>query len=53
LSPQGFAGLIGTMWPELIDAMPLGMGGMMRLLGKVPGTLSLMQPMIEYLQEKS
>lgn len=34
MTPQGFAGLMGSMWPELIDAMPLGMGGMMRLLGR-------------------
>ncbi len=26
MTPQGFADLMGTMWPELIDAMPLGMG---------------------------
>ncbi len=45
LTPQGFADLMGTMWPELIDAMPLGMGRMIRLLGKVPGALSLMKPM--------
>ena len=49
LTPQGFADLMGTMWPELIDAMPLGMGRMMRLLGKVPGALSLMKPMFPVL----
>ncbi len=49
LTPQGFADLMGTMWPELIDAMPLGMGGMMRSLGKVPGALSLMKPMFPVL----
>ena len=40
---------MGTMWPELIDAMPLGMGCIMRLLGKVPGALSLMKPMFPVL----
>ena len=30
MTPQGFADLMGTMWPELVDAMPMGMGGMMR-----------------------
>ena len=40
---------MGTMWPELIDAMPLGMGRMMRLLSKVPGALSLMKPMFPLL----
>lgn len=49
LTPQGFADLMGTMWPELIDAMPFGMGRMMRLLGKVPGVLSLMKPMFPVL----
>jgi Fe-S oxidoreductase/FAD/FMN-containing dehydrogenase len=49
LTPQGFADLMGTMWPELIDAMPHGMGRMMRLLGKVPGALSLMKPMFPVL----
>jgi len=44
MTPKGFAGLMDTMWPELIDAMPLGMGPMMRLFGKVPGVLNLMKP---------
>jgi hypothetical protein len=44
LTPQGFADLMGTMWPELIDAMPLGMGAVMRFLGRVPGALELMRP---------
>jgi hypothetical protein len=44
LTPQGFADLMGTMWPELFDAMPFGMGTMMRGLGKVPGALDLMRP---------
>ena len=49
LTPQGFANLMGTMWPELIDAMPFGMGRMIRLLGKAPGVLSLMKPMFPVL----
>ena len=49
LTPQGFADLMGTMWPELIEAMPFGMGGMMRFLGKAPGALSLMKPMFPVL----
>jgi Fe-S oxidoreductase/FAD/FMN-containing dehydrogenase len=44
MTPQGFADLMGTMWPELVDAMPFGMGPMMRLMGKVPGPLELMRP---------
>jgi Fe-S oxidoreductase/FAD/FMN-containing dehydrogenase len=49
MTPQGFARLMGTMWPEVIDAMPFGMGRMMRLMGKVPGALGLMKPMFPLL----
>jgi len=49
MTPQGFADLMGTMWPEMIDAMPFGMGRMMRVMGKIPGTLELMKPMFSVL----
>ncbi len=49
MTPQGFADLMGTMWPEMIDAMPFGMGRMMRVMGKVPGALELMKPMFPVL----
>lgn len=49
MTPQGFADLMGTMWPELIDAMPSGMGKMMKFMGKIPGALSLMKPMFPVL----
>ena len=49
MTPQGFAELMGSMWPELIDAMPLKMGAMMRMAGKVPGMLQLMKPMFPVL----
>jgi hypothetical protein len=49
MTPQGFATLMDTMWPKLIDAMPLGMGPMMRLMGKIPGALNLMKPMFPVL----
>jgi len=49
MSPEGFADLMGTMWPELVDAMPFGMGRMMRLMGKIPLTLELMKPMFPIL----
>jgi hypothetical protein len=49
MTPQGFADLMGTMWPELVDAMPLGMGQMMRAMGKVPGPLTIMKPMFPIL----
>lgn len=32
---KGFADWMSTMWPELLDAMPLGMGKMMRFMGKL------------------
>ena len=49
MTPQGFAELMGSMWPELIDAMPFGMGPMMKAMGKVPGALDLMKPMFPLL----
>jgi Fe-S oxidoreductase/FAD/FMN-containing dehydrogenase len=49
MSPRGFADLMGTMWPELISSMPFGMGGMMRVMGKIPGALTLMKPMFPML----
>jgi Fe-S oxidoreductase/FAD/FMN-containing dehydrogenase len=45
MTPQGFADLMGTMRPELVDAMPFGMGGMMRAMGKIPGVLTVMKPL--------
>jgi hypothetical protein len=52
MTPQGFANLMSKMWPELIDAMPFGMGPMMRWMGKIPGTLELMKPMFPVLFPK-
>ncbi|UCH10735.1 MAG: FAD-binding oxidoreductase, partial [Fidelibacterota bacterium] len=49
MRPEGFADLMGTMWPELIDAMPFGMGAMMRLMVKIPGALELMKPVFPIL----
>jgi Fe-S oxidoreductase/FAD/FMN-containing dehydrogenase len=49
MTPEGFAELMGTMWPELIDAMPFKMGPMMRFMGKIPGALNLMKPMFPIL----
>jgi len=49
MTPQGFADLMSAMWPELVSAMPFGMGWMMRLMGKIPGTLELMKPMFPIL----
>ncbi len=49
MTPEGFAELMATMWPELVDAMPLGMGKMMRAMGKVPGALGMMKPLFPVL----
>jgi Fe-S oxidoreductase/FAD/FMN-containing dehydrogenase len=49
MTPEGFAALMGIMWPELINAMPFGMGRMMRFMGKIPGALNLMKPMFPIL----
>jgi Fe-S oxidoreductase/FAD/FMN-containing dehydrogenase len=49
MTPEGFASLMGTMWPELIGAMPFGMGGMMRFMGKIPGALNVMKPLFPVL----
>ncbi len=49
MSPRGFADMMGTMWPELIDAMPFGMGSMMRMMGRVPFALDLVTPMFPLL----
>lgn len=49
MTPKGFADLMGMMWPEILDAMPYGMGGMMRAMGKIPGALTLMKPMFPVL----
>ncbi|MFC1861583.1 heterodisulfide reductase-related iron-sulfur binding cluster [Chloroflexota bacterium] len=52
MTPEGFAQLMGTMWPELIVAMPFGIGPMMRAMGKIPGALTLMKPMFPVLFPK-
>ena len=49
MTPKGFADLMGTMWPELIDSMPFGMGKMMRAMGKIPGALGMMKPLFPVL----
>ena len=49
MTPEGFAELMGTMWPEMIDAMPFKMGPMIRFMGKIPGALNLMKPMFPIL----
>jgi Fe-S oxidoreductase len=52
MTPEGFADLMGTMWPELIEAMPMGMGKIMRMMGRIPGALNLMKPLFPILFPK-
>ncbi len=51
MTPEGFADLMADMSPELLDAMPLGMGRMMRVFGKIGGgfMLDLIKPMFPIL----
>ncbi len=45
MTPEGFAEIMDKMWPELIDAMPYGMGTMMRKMARIPGALEMMKPL--------
>ncbi len=49
MSPEGFASVMKSMWPQLISAMPLKMGSMMKLMGKIPGALKMMKPLFPVL----
>jgi Fe-S oxidoreductase/FAD/FMN-containing dehydrogenase len=53
MTPQGFADLMDSMWPEMLRAMPLGMGYVMKFIGKlgpVGGFMfTLMKPMFPVL----
>ncbi len=50
MTPEGFADIMATMFPELMKAMPLGMGGMMKFMGKrMPFMLGVMKPMFPIL----
>jgi Fe-S oxidoreductase/FAD/FMN-containing dehydrogenase len=39
MTPEGMVGVMDALTPQLLDAMPLGMGGMMRTIGKAPAAL--------------
>jgi hypothetical protein len=56
MTPKGFADLMGTMWPEMLRAMPLGMGGMMKFIGKLGplggAIFALMKPLFPVLFPK-
>ncbi|MGD9344237.1 MAG: FAD-binding and (Fe-S)-binding domain-containing protein [Candidatus Aminicenantes bacterium] len=56
MTPKGFAELMDTMWPEMLDAMPMGMGKMMRIIGKMgfvgDAMFALMKPVFPILFPK-
>jgi Fe-S oxidoreductase/FAD/FMN-containing dehydrogenase len=49
MTPQGFANLMKTMWPEMVAAMPFGMGRMLTAAGHVAGALEAMKPLFPVL----
>ena len=53
MTPEGLAELMDSMWPELLAAMPLGLGKMMRFLGKSgifgQAAFGLMKPLFPFL----
>ena len=57
MTPDGMLGVMDALTPQLLDAMPLHMGGMMRLIGKAPAAvreplLTVMAPMLPMLFPK-
>jgi len=52
MTPEGFADIMRGMFPELVEAMPMGMGSMMKGMAKVPGSLEAMKPMFPALFPK-
>jgi hypothetical protein len=52
MTPEGFAEIMQSMWPELVGAMPLKMGPMMKGMAKIPGVMWMMRPMFPFLFPK-
>lgn len=56
MTPEGFAELMDSMWPELLAAMPLGMGRMMKVIGRLGflggALLAMMKPLFPVLFPK-
>jgi len=52
MTPEGFAEIMQSMWPEMVGAMPLKMGPMMKVMAKIPGMMTLMKPMFPWLFPK-
>jgi hypothetical protein len=45
LNPQPMADLMVDLLPEMVDAMPYGMGGMMHTIGRMPGGGAMLRAM--------
>ena len=57
MTPDGMVGVMDALTPQLLDAMPFGMGGMMRTIGHAPATVrepmfKVMAPMMPVLFPK-
>jgi hypothetical protein len=46
MEPAAMAQFMTRIFPQMLDAMPMGMGGMMRAMKNVPGGLTLMEKMM-------
>jgi hypothetical protein len=46
MQPENMAAVMEELFPQMLDAMPMGMGGMMRAMAKVPGALDAMRPIM-------
>lgn len=46
MKPHNMAVIMEDVFPQMVDAMPAGMGSMMRAMARVPGALEAMKPMM-------
>lgn len=46
MKPQNMAAIMADVYPQMIDAMPMGMGAMMRKMAKMPSALDAMAPLM-------
>lgn len=46
MQPEAMAHFMTRIFPQMLDAMPLGMGGMMRAMAKVPGGPAMMEKLM-------
>ena len=46
MKPENMAAVMEELFPQMIDAMPMRMGSMMRAMAKVPGALDAMRPIM-------